>query len=173
MTGHWESAKFGGEGPVKITDDLIRLDSGDPLTGIRWTGEFPKQNYEIEYQARRVDGFDFFATVTFPVGDEHCSFVTGGWGGGTTGISSIDGADASGNDTTGYLKFEPQRWYTIRVRVDESEIVCWIDKVEYARVQRGNHTFDIRFEMDPCLPLGIAAYATVAEIKAIRYKTLP
>ncbi len=98
--------------------------------------------------------------------------MTGGWGGGTTGISSIDGADASGNDTTGYQKFEPERWYTIRVRVDTSEIVCWIDGVEYVNVQRDNHTFDIRFEMDPCLPLGIAAYATAAEIKGLRWKPI-
>lgn len=78
---------FGGEGAVHITktdngSEVIDMLAGDPLTGIRWSGKFPTENYELKLQARRIEGFDFFAAVTFPVGKEHCSFVLGGWGGG-------------------------------------------------------------------------------------------
>ncbi len=43
LASHWESAKFGGEGPVEINDGSITLAAGDPLTGVRWTGEFPTE----------------------------------------------------------------------------------------------------------------------------------
>ena len=46
-----------------------------------------------------MKGGDFFATLTFPVDDSFCTFVTGGWGGDIVGLSSIDGWDASDNET--------------------------------------------------------------------------
>lgn len=85
MTKKWEECQFGGDGPVSISDDLITLGVGDPITGVRWTGDFPKNNYEIRLEARRVEGFDFFSAITLPVGDQHCSVILGGWGGSVTG----------------------------------------------------------------------------------------
>ncbi|MCM2372586.1 DUF1080 domain-containing protein [Aporhodopirellula aestuarii] len=177
MKGKWKAASFGGDGPIDITktDDggeLIEMFVGDPLTGIRWEGDFPKENYEIRFEARRLEGFDFFAAITFPVGDQHCSFVLGGWGGGMVGISSIDGNDASSNETTQYKDFETDQWYKIRVRVDEMNVTCWLDDEEYATVPRGEHTLSIRIEMDPCLPLGIANFMTRSELRKIEMRKL-
>ncbi|EMI42661.1 signal peptide protein [Rhodopirellula sp. SWK7] len=177
MRGQWKPASFGGDGPVSIKksesgDELIEMLAGDPITGILWEGDFPKENYEIRLEARRVEGFDFFAAVTFPVADEHCSFVLGGWGGGMVGISSIDGNDASSNETTQYKEFETNRWYKIRVRVDEMAVTCWLDDVEYAVVPRGEHELSIRIEMDPCLPLGIANFMTHSELRKIEMRKL-
>lgn len=184
----WEDAHFGGDGEVtreiwkkksegtaeKNPGDgkLFRLGMGDPLTGIRWAGEFPKENYELRLQARRTDGFDFFAAVTFPVGKEHCSFVLGGWGGGVVGISSIDGNDASSNETTGYKDFKNKQWYNIRMRVDEENVTVWIDDSEWSSVNRSEHTFDIRIEMDPCLPVGIANFQCESEVRGIEIRSL-
>ncbi len=177
LRGSWEKAVFGGEGAVHFSktgknDELIEMLSGDPLTGIRWAGEFPTENYELRMQARRVEGFDFFAAVTFPVGKEHCSFVLGGWGGGLVGISSIDGNDASTNQTTRYKEFETNQWYTIRIRVDDKAVRCWIDEDEYANVPRGEDELTVRLEMDPCLPMGIANYMTRSEIKSISLRRI-
>jgi hypothetical protein len=178
LQGRWEAASFGGDGAVEFKKldgggEAIEMFAGDPITGIRWTGDFPKENYELRLQARRVEGFDFFAAVTFPVADEHCSFVLGGWGGGMVGISSIDGDDASSNETTQYKEFETNQWYTIRVRVDQQAIRCWIDENEFATVPRDEHSFSIRIEMDPCLPVGIANYMTRSEIKNISWRLIP
>ena len=71
------------------------LGLGAPFTGVVWTRDFPKDNYEIRWEARRVQGGDFFASLTFPVGNSFCTFVNGGWGGDIVGLSSIDGWDAS------------------------------------------------------------------------------
>lgn len=179
----WEAASFGGDGAIEFKkiektgdgkqhDQLIEFASGDPLTGLRWTGPLPRENYELRLQARRVEGFDFFVAVTFPVGKEHCSFVLGGWGGGILGISSINGDDAANNETTQYKDFKNGQWYKVRIRVDEKAIVCWIDDEEWVNVERGRNSFDIRIEMDPCLPLGLANFQCTSEIKSIELRKL-
>ncbi len=82
----WKVTNFGGEGDVSLKDDILTLKTGVPLTGITWqAADFPKSNYEVKWQAQRVDGNDFFACLTFPVGKEYCSVVVGGWGGGVVG----------------------------------------------------------------------------------------
>ncbi|MEM9369477.1 MAG: family 16 glycoside hydrolase [Planctomycetota bacterium] len=183
MRGKWDIARFGGEGPTEIDDNLIKLGFGDPLTGVRWTGDFPTDNFEIRLQARRTDGFDFFVALTFPVGmtttrslssrKQPCvSFVLGGWGGGVTGISSIDGQDASSNETTVFDGYDNDRWYKVRVRVDDQKIMAWVDDEETVDVDRENKKFDIRAEMDPTLPVGIANFQCYSEIRGIEYRRL-
>ncbi len=168
----WVVSQFGGDGPVVIKDKLITMGFGDPLTGIRWEAELPKENYEVELEARRREGFDFFCALTFPVGDKHVSFILGGWGGGVVGISSVDGFDASENETTSFRNFETDRWYKIRARVDANQIQCWIDNKPAAEQTRKGHEFDIRYEMDQCVPLGVAAFQCKSEVRNIRIRKL-
>src|SRR5579885_2403022 len=104
--GGWRETKFATPGAVKVENGTIVLEAGEPLTGITWSREFPKTNYEISWEGQRVKGGDFFATLTFPVDDTFCTFVTGGWGGDIIGLSSIDGWDASENETRTYFKFD-------------------------------------------------------------------
>lgn len=101
----WKITNFGGEGEVTVEDGSIILEYGSSLTGITYDGTFPKTNYEITLEARRLDGTDFFCGMTFPVAESHCSLILGGWGGAVVGLSSIDGHDASENETTQYKKF--------------------------------------------------------------------
>ncbi len=104
--GKWTPTDFGTQGKIEVKDGQIIIGEGDGCSGITWTGVPPKGEYEIRLQAMRVEGSDFFCGVTFPVNDTFCSFICGGWGGGVVGISSIDGEDASENDTTKYKKFD-------------------------------------------------------------------
>jgi hypothetical protein len=172
LTESWDVCEFGGDGPVEIKGKLVKLGLGDPLTGIRWEGEPPRENYEIELETRRTDGFDFFCGLTFPVGKNHVSLVLGGWGGGVVGISSVDGSDASENETTSFRNFENGKWYKVRARVDANEIHCWIDDKIVVEQPRKGHEFDIRFEMDQCVPLGVAAFQCDSELRNIRLRKL-
>ena len=104
--GDWRATEFGGEGAVEVVGDAIRIGMGSPLSGITWGGEFPRQRFELSLEARRVEGHDFFCGLTFPVGPDSCSLILGGWGGGLVGLSSIDGEDASSNQTTQYREFK-------------------------------------------------------------------
>lgn len=198
LTDHWVASEFGGEGDVTIKDGLIKMEYGDPLTGVHWTGPFveekktaevapkqpktpalsdqskplPRDNYEVRWESRRDKGYDFMCAFTFPVADKHASLVMGGWGGGITGISSIDGNDASDNETTMFKAFENDQWYKARVRVETKQITVWIDGTLMFEQPREDHEFDIRFEMDPCTPLGIANFECDSSFRNIQIRPL-
>ena len=77
------------------------------ITGIHLAHDkIPRTNFELEAEAMKVDGDDFFCAITFPVGETYATFVPGGWGGTVVGISSIDGLDAAENETATFMKFE-------------------------------------------------------------------
>ena len=170
--GRWEQTSFGGEGPVRVRDGAIVLEFGDPLTGITWTGDLPRTNYEIALEAARLAGSDFFCGLTFPVGPGACSLIVGGWGGTTVGLSTIDGMDASQNETTLDLRFEDDRWYAVRLRVAPDRIAAWIDEEPVVDVAIEGRRIGIRPEVDPSRPLGVAAYRTRAALRAIRLRAL-
>ena len=112
------------------TGAYIVVGGNDLASGIKYNKPFPKSNYEILYQAKRVKGYDFFGTITFPVKESHCSFVTGGWSGSVIGLSSINGYDASENETTGFYAFKDKQWYQIRVCVTDDCIRVWLWPVD-------------------------------------------
>jgi hypothetical protein len=172
LQGSWKVCQFGGDGPVEFKQELIKIGLGDPMTGIHWEGDLPSENFEIELETRRTDGFDFFCGLTFPVGKDHVSLVLGGWGGGVVGISNIDDFDASENETTSFRNFDNDTWYKVRARVDANEIRCWIDNKVAVEQTRAGHEFDIRFEMDLCVPLGVANYQCDSELRNIRIRKL-
>lgn len=170
----WEITNFGGEGDVRVEEECLILDLGEPLTGVTWDGEdLPRTNYEITLQAKRMDGNDFFCGLTFPVGEEdYCSLILGGWGGGVVGLSSINGADASENETTRYMVFEKERWYDVRIRVDETHIQVWLDDTRIANIDHTVEDIGIRIEMTLCRPLGIATFRTRGAIRELRIRDL-
>ena len=170
--GQWEQTSFGGEGPVRVRDGAIVLEQGDPLTGVTWTGAKLPEVYELSLEAARLSGSDFFCGLTFPVGQSHCSLILGGWGGTTVGLSSLDGRDASENETTRQRRFEDKRWYRVRVAVTATHIRAWLDDELIAEVARAGRRIGIRPEVEPSAPLGIASYRTRAGIRAIRMRQL-
>jgi hypothetical protein len=169
---NWQPTKFVGESAVKVENGQIILEAGKDLTGITWTGEKPPDsNYEITLQAMRVEGRDFFAGVTFPVGDSFCSLIVGGWGGTVVGLSSINGMDASENETSQSIEFTSSRWYSIRIRVSE-KIEAWLDERQIVDVVRKGKEIDVRIEMIQSQPIGVASWRTKAALRDIRLRRL-
>jgi hypothetical protein len=170
---NWRPTKFVGEGPVKVENGQIILEAGSDLTGITWSGrELPTTNYELSLQAMRVQGRDFFAGVTFPVADSFCSLILGGWGGQVIGLSSINGMDASENDTSQSMEFESGRWYDVRIRVTSAKIQAWLDNREIISVNIEGNEISTRIEVDKSKPLGIASWRTKAALRQIRLRRL-
>ena len=170
----WQKTNFGGEGEVSFQDGVLKLGSGIPLTGIHYTKkDFPKENFEMRWKARRVSGSDFFACVTFPIGEEHCSFICGGWGGGLIGISSINGNDASSNHTARAGSFKNKQWYSFRIRVDEKQLQVWIEgEDEPIQVERDGNKFSVRAEVRASRPLGYCGFESEVEVKDWEFRTL-
>jgi|GEM_PF-2214687 len=171
--GDWKKTEFGGEGDVGVHDGRIVLEFGYSMTGITYSAELPKMNYELELEAVKLDGDDFFCGLTFPVADAYCSFIVGGWGGSVVGLSSIDGADASENDTTKYMNFKKGQWYRIRVRVEPERIQTWIDDRQIVDQDTKGKKISIRNEVDLSCPLGISTWETKAALRKIQIRKLP
>jgi 3-keto-disaccharide hydrolase len=170
---NWQSTKFVGEGAVKVENGQIILEAGRNLTGINWIGpELPTTNYEIALQAMRVEGSDFFAGVTFPVAESFCSLILGGWGGTVVGLSSINGMDASENETSQSIQFESGRWYSIRIRVTPATIEAWLDERQIINQGLKGNKIDTRFEVEPSRPLGVASWRTKAAVRDLRLRRL-
>jgi hypothetical protein len=170
---NWKSSTFTGEGAVTVDDGRIMLDTGRSMTGITWTGAaLPATNYEIALQAMRVEGRDFFAGVTFPVGSSFCSLILGGWGGSVVGLSSINGQDASENETSQSIDFENGRWYAVRIAVTPAKIEAWLDDRRIISQDLKGNKVDIRIEMERSKPLGVASWKTKSALRDIRLRRL-
>ncbi|GIW95355.1 MAG: hypothetical protein KatS3mg110_3396 [Pirellulaceae bacterium] len=168
----WKPTPFGGEGEVRVEDGMMIIEMGETLTGVNYTGPIPRTNYEVEIEAMRRKGIDFFCGFTFPVGDSYCSFIVGGWAGGVVGLSCIDGRDASENETTRYMTFDDNRWYRIRVRVTPELIAAWIDDQNVVYQDIRGRKISTRVEVDASQPFGLATWQTEAAIRRIRLRLL-
>lgn len=168
----WKETEFRNRGTVTVKDGVLTFGKGR-LTGVTWTGSFPKTGYEIRFEAMRAEGNDFFAGITFPVGEEHCTWINGGWGGTVVGLSSLDGDDASENDTSTVRDFAKGRWYAFRLEVTPKRIRGWIDESLVIDADISDRKVGLRpGEMDLMTPLGFASYATVANLRKLEYRLL-
>jgi len=165
--GAWKPVSFGGEGEVAIVNGAIRLERGNDLTGVVWTGKVPGPSFRVQMEAMRVDGSDFFCAVTVPVAGSHCTFVVGGWGGTVVGFSSLDGLDASENETSHSVTLADRRWYQVAVDVTPTHIKGLIDGDVVAEAALAGREVDVRIEMVPCRPLGLASWRTVSDVRNI------
>ncbi len=169
----WQATEFAGHGEVRCESGMVVLEMGNDMTGINWTNDTPKVNYEIAMDALRVQGTDFFCGFTFPVKDSHCSLILGGWGGSVTGISSLEGEDASENETTKFMRFESGRWYRVRVRVTETKIEAWLDKEKIVDLATAGKKIGLRFgEIEMSKPLGVASWETGAALREIKIRKI-
>ncbi|MFO7906244.1 MAG: DUF1080 domain-containing protein [Pirellulaceae bacterium] len=160
-------------GKVEVKDGTLVLNGGLYATGIRWAGKFPKMNYEVRFSAQRVDGYDFFAGTSFPVGDGALTLILGGWGGYVTGLSSIDGYRADENETCSCMEFKNKKWYPVRIRVTEDKVVAYVGDEKICDFETENRKLTVTAEMEPCLPFGVATWGgTTGALRNIRYRKL-
>lgn len=168
----WRETPFAGRGKVRIEAGTIFLEKG-AMTGITWAGAFPRSDYEVRIEAARIDGHDFFAGITFPVKESYCSWINGGWGGRLVGLSSLDGLDASENETQTLRDFETGKWYTLLLRVSSDRIQAWIDGEAVIDVDTTDRHIGLRpGPIKLSVPFGIATYSTTGAVRKIEYRTL-
>jgi hypothetical protein len=171
--GQWRETPYARHGAARVENGALVLAAGAPLTGVTWTGEFPRENYEIRFAAAKGPGGDFFASLTFPVGESFATWVLGGWGGDIVGLSSIDGWDAADNETRTYFEFEPGRAYAFRLEVTRARIRAWIDEKPVINVGIEGRTVSLRpGDIKLSTPLGFASYNTEGRLRKIEYRLL-
>lgn len=163
----WETIDFTGQGGVSIADSCIIIKQGLGITGIKWTKDYPKSNYEVSLEAKRVEGEDFFCGLTFPVKEYFCTFVIGGWGGSIVGLSNIDDEDAANNITYDFRSFVQDQWYKIRLKVTDEKIEAWLDKDKIIDFTIGYHKISLRWEAESSKPFGIITWQTTGAVRKI------
>jgi len=167
----WRVTEFDEGGKVEVVNGLLVFTQGNPFVGVNCTSAIPKVNYEVMLDAMIVTGGDFFCGLTFPVQDSFCSFIVGGWGGSVVGLSSLDGADASENETTQYISFESGRWYRLRLRVTDHKIEAWVEQKKVVNVDITGRKVSLRIgEILMSKPFGIASYSTSAAYRGIQIR---
>jgi len=171
----WKKTDFRGSGEVAVERSFrggpgaIVVSPGSALTGITYLKDVPKTNYEISLECMKIEGLDFMLGLTFPVGDSHASLILGGWGGNVVGISSLDGHDASENETSRGMTFVTDHWYKVRMRVTPKKLEAWLDDKKIVDQEIANRKVSLRFgEISKSVPLGLATYQTKAAYRAIR-----
>lgn len=168
----WDVTKFGTEGPVMVSEGKIVINMGDGASGITWAGDFPHVNYEVNLEARKTAGNDFFCGMTFPVNDDFCSLIIGGWGGPVVGLSCIDDLDASDNETQILKRFDKDIWYQIKLQVSDEQITGWVDDEKLVDFNYRGRKLSTRPEVDLSKPFGICTWLTTAELRNIWMKEL-
>jgi hypothetical protein len=171
---NWAITDFAGHGAVTAENGEIKIQMGDDLSGINWTnGTLPKSNYEISLDAVKRAGSDFFCGLTFPVADSFCSLIVGGWGGGIVGLSSLDGMDASENETSRSMYLETGHWYHLRLRVTPAKIEAWLDKEKIIDASIKDRRVSLRpGSIYLSEPLGVATYSTTAGLKNLQLRLI-
>ena len=168
----WKETPFAARGKVSVEDGNLILGTG-AMTGVNWVNWFPKSNYEVRFEAARLQGYDFFAGLTFPVGDAFLTWINGGWGGSVVGLSSLDDADASENETATVAQFQNGHWYSFRLRVTDETVEAWIDEQEIIDVELAGRKLSLRpGDIELSVPFGFATYSTVGGLRKIEYRLL-
>jgi len=169
----WGKTGFSHPGEVMVEDGALVMAAGRPMTGITSTRrDLPATDYELSYEAMRLSGSDFFAAATFPVGKGHVTLVNGGWGGSVTGLSSLDGADASENETTRSVKYANRTWYRFRIRVTDAAIRCRVDDKEVVAIDHRGRKLATRIEVRANQPLGFAAWESGGAVRRVQVRRL-
>lgn len=171
----WEIVHYGGEGEPYVENEVLILPQAIDglMTGVRWVGDsLPNNNYIIHYEARRTKGFDIFAGLSFPYNDTFASLIFSGWRGIVNGLSSINGYDASENETTQHFSHYDNKWYAVELRATTDSIIAYVGSelvVDIATVGKNIH---LRYGLDDT-SLTLWSYQSTGEIRDIRIKKLP
>ncbi len=171
---NWAITDFAGHGDATVENGQIKIAMGADLSGINWTnGALPRTNYEISLQAIKLAGSDFFCGLTFPVANSSCSLILGGWGGGIVGLSSLDDADASENDTSRSMAFDTGHWYHIVLRVTPAKIQAWLDDKKIIDASIVGRKVSLRpGAIYLSEPLGVATYVTTSGLKDFKLRLI-
>ncbi len=89
-----------------------------------------------------------------------------------TGLSSLDGMDASENETTRSFRYQDKTWYRFRVRVTDKMIRCLIDDKEIVAVDHRDRRVATRIEIRGNQPLGFATWESTGALRHIEIRPL-
>ena len=73
----------------------------------------------------------------------------------------------------GYVDFDRDHWYKVRLRVTEAKVQAWLDGKSIVDVKIAGRKLSIRSEVEPSRPLGLSTWLTKAAVRNIEIRRLP
>ena len=164
----WELGVYGESDEYEVLEDGVVIPQTAALAGMTFRGALPTVPYRLSVEATRLYGADFFLGVTFPVSDDHLTLVLGGWGGMVSGLSSLDGLDASRNATKTLRHFPNGKRHEVEIEVTETDGRVRVDGEPFLSTSLEGREVGLRVDVEPSHPLGIATYATSTHLHRVR-----
>ena len=162
-------AKAGGQAAVE--GGRLVIDMGAPFTGLVWTEEFPKRNYEVRVAVTLLSRPNDFG-ITFPVGESACVLRAPGAYGNTVGLDLLDGKPGRENTTKRPLNFPVRLSYEVRLRVTDTRVQAWADDDQVIDVPTEDHTFELPESRQPTAPFGLSAWGAKVAVRDVRIRLL-
>ncbi|MBM4034852.1 MAG: DUF1080 domain-containing protein, partial [Planctomycetes bacterium] len=164
---------YADHGRAAVQGGQIILGPGKPLTGVKWSGNFPSLDYEVALEAMCTGGGGNWCNVTFPVGTSGCSLAMLGIGESKIGLDQVDGVPATGNVTTKKMSFVRDRWYHLKVRVTKAAINVFLDDAEVIALELERHGVRIVDRIwGPLTPFGVASWESATALRNIRLRRI-
>ena len=164
----WELGVYGESDEYEVLEDGVVIPQTAALAGMTFRGALPTVPYRLSVEATRLYGADFFLGVTFPVAGDHLTLVLGGWGGMVSGLSSLDGLDASSNATRTLRHFPNGKRHEVEIEVTETDVRVRVDGEPFLSTSLEGREVGLRVDVEPSHPLGIATYATSTQLHRVR-----
>jgi len=165
--------KFARPGAVLVEDGAIVVGGGRPWTAVVCTQKLPTLDYELELEARRVNGLEDFCDMLFPVGTGYGRLMAGGDGGGRLAVSvKTPVAEGEGTVRT-WRRFHSDRWYRLRLRVSRARFEVFVDDQRLLDAPTASTGVELRDGYEDLVPLGIFTWNTRSHVRNIRFRRLP
>ncbi len=172
--GGWrvvEGGPFTRHGRVSVENKQITLERGDPQTGIAWSGDFPRVDYEVALDVMRLDGANDFATLVFPhLANSTRLLCT--WGPSTMAVE-VDGKAGEGNPTARTVAVKDSQWYRLRLRVTAPRLEVWLDDEKVVDLSTAGQSLTLHPDCLPLQPFGIYSWLTRSAVRNLRFRRVP
>ena len=173
LLGDWETGVFGNPDEFDTTDEGVVIPQTSTIAGMTYRGTAPTTPYVMHVDVTKRYGDDFFLGLTFPVRDSHLTLVLGGWGGGVSGLSCIDGKDASDNATRHVEYFPNGKRQMVVLDVTDTRVVARLDGRVLVDADLTGKELGLRTEVLASRPVGVATFATCSLIHSITVDERP
>ena len=161
-----------GPDVVTASDGQLLVNATGGRAGVRCTSEFPKSDYELEFESQRIEGERSLGSVVFPVGETAFGLVVGEFERALVGLELIDGKHGGANLTTVRVPFEDRRWYRVGLRVTRPRIAVFVDGKRVIDFATAGHDIRVSQWMAPYGPFGINTFLTRVALRNIRLRRL-
>ncbi|NQT40501.1 MAG: DUF1080 domain-containing protein [Planctomycetes bacterium] len=164
-----DGAEFLKHGKVAATSGQLVLERGDPATGIVWTRDIPRVDYEISLEAMRKGGTGTMCDLVFPVKATECKLAVGGHDNTDVCFELVDGSHTK---IVRKMSFQDGRWYRIRLRVTDRALEAWVDDEQVLDFKPEGHVVALNPIAAPMKPFGLRTWKTGTAIRNLRLRRL-